>query len=102
MAHEMTLYTANDQRIFVREEGKRGRQVALLIHGWSSSWYAMSALLPLLSKRRHCLAVDLPGYGQSPPGPEPASIAGYADLLAALIREVTDQPVLLVGHSMGA
>ena len=101
MAYEMTLYTIDDQRIFVREEGKVGRQVALLIHGWSSSWYAMSPLLLLLSKRRHCLAVDLPGYGQSPPGPEPASIAGYADQLAALIREVTDQPVLLVGHSMG-
>ena len=101
MAYEMTLYKVDDQEIFVREEGKQGRQVALLIHGWSSSWYALSPLLPLLSKRRHCLAVDLPGYGQSPPGPEPASIAGYADLLAGLIREVTDRPVLLVGHSMG-
>jgi pimeloyl-ACP methyl ester carboxylesterase len=101
MAYEMTLHKVNNQEIFVREEGKQGRQVALLIHGWSSSWYALSPLLPLLSKRRHCLAVDLPGYGQSPPGSEPASIAGYADLLAGLIREVTDRPVLLVGHSMG-
>jgi pimeloyl-ACP methyl ester carboxylesterase len=101
MAYEMSLYKVGDQELFVREEGRQGRQVVLLIHGWSSSWYALSPLLPMLGKRRHCLAVDLPGYGQSPPGPEAASIAGYADLLAGLIQEVTDRPVLLVGHSMG-
>jgi pimeloyl-ACP methyl ester carboxylesterase len=101
MGYEMTLYNINGQKIFVREEGKSTRPVALLIHGWSSSWYAMSPLLPWLHKRFHCLAVDLPGYGESPPGPKRAAIAGYADLLADLVREVTDRPVLLVGHSMG-
>lgn len=101
MGYEMTLYNINDQKIFVREEGKSTRPVALLIHGWSSSWYAMSPLLPWLRKRFHCLAVDLPGYGESPPGSKRATIAGYADLLADLIRAVTDRPALLVGHSMG-
>ncbi len=101
MAYEMTLYNVKGQRIFARKEGKSARQLALLIHGWSSSWYAMSPLLPLLRKRFRCLAVDLPGYGESPPGPERATIAGYAELLAGLIRDVTDRPALLVGHSMG-
>jgi pimeloyl-ACP methyl ester carboxylesterase len=102
MNHEMTFYTINEQPIYVREEGAAQHPVALLIHGWSSSWYAMSPLVPLLSsKRYHCLAVDLPGYGQSPPGPGRATIAGYADLLAGLIQTVSDKPVVLVGHSMG-
>lgn len=101
MAYQMTLYNVNNQEIYVREEGRPNRQVALLIHGWSSSWYAMSPLLPMLSKRFRCLAIDLPGYGKSPPGSERATIAGYADLLAALIRDITERPVVLVGHSMG-
>jgi pimeloyl-ACP methyl ester carboxylesterase len=91
MAYEMSLYKVGDQELFVREGGRQGRQVVLLIHGWSSSWYALSPLLPMLGKRRHCLAVDLLGYGQSPPSLEAASIAGYADLLAGLIQEVTDR-----------
>ena len=101
MAYDMTRYTINDQPLFVRQEGRESRQLALLIHGWSSSWYALSPLMPLLNKRYRCLAVDLPGYGESPPLPERVTIPKYADLLADLIRSVTDKPVVLIGHSMG-
>lgn len=97
----MPTYIVEGHRIHARREGPYNAQVALLIHGWSSSWYALSPLLPLLSKRFSCLAVDLPGYGNSPALPHRATIAGYADLLAELIRDVTDGPVVLIGHSMG-
>jgi pimeloyl-ACP methyl ester carboxylesterase len=97
----MTLYNINGQQIHVHEEGSPTGKVALLIHGWGSSWYAVSPLLPLLRQRYRCLAVDLPGYGASPHGPGRTTIAGYADLLTSLIGEVTTQPVVLVGHSMG-
>jgi len=96
-----TVYTVGEQRIHVREESPHRKTVALLIHGWSSSWYALSPLMPQLRERYRCLAVDLPGYGESPPGSQRATMAGYADLLAGLSRQVTDQPVVLVGHSMG-
>ena len=94
-------YMVRGQPIHVVEAGKPGRQVALLIHGWSSSWYATSPLLGLLAQRFHCIAVDLPGYGQSPPLKERTTIPGYVELLADLIQEVSEGPVVLVGHSMG-
>ncbi|MCP4428314.1 MAG: alpha/beta fold hydrolase [Chloroflexi bacterium] len=94
-------YNVGGQKIHVVEAGKPGRQIALLIHGWSSSWYATSPLLGLLAQRFHCIAVDLPGYGQSPPLEERTTIPGYAELLADLIEEISDGPVVLVGHSMG-
>lgn len=97
----MATFTINGQRVYAREEGHQHQQVALLIHGWSSSWYALSTLIPLLSKRFHVLAVDLPGYGNSPPMSRRATIDGYADLLADLIQEVSDNPIVLIGHSMG-
>ncbi len=97
----MPVYNINGQNIHVIEEGTPGRQVALLIHGWSSSWYAMSPLIGLLSQRFRCLAVDLPGYGQSPRLPERTTIPQYADLLAELIARFSDGPAVLVGHSMG-
>jgi pimeloyl-ACP methyl ester carboxylesterase/CRP-like cAMP-binding protein len=97
----VTTFNVNGQQLHVIEKGLRNRQVALLIHGWSSSWYALSPLLELLSLRFKCLAVDLPGYGKSPPLPGRTTIPAYADLLAELIAQVSDGPVVLIGHSMG-
>ncbi len=97
----MPIYKINGQELHVVEEGSPKRQVALLLHGWSSSWYALSPLLGLLSQRFRCMAVDLPGYGESPPPPDRITIPLYADLLAEFIAQVSDGPVVLVGHSMG-
>lgn len=97
----MSIYVLRGQPIHVVEEGHPHRQVALLVHGWSSSWYAMSPLLGLLSRRYRCLAVDLPGYGKSPPFPHRTTIPAYADLLAELVAQVSTGPVVYVGHSMG-
>jgi len=95
------FYEINGQKIYATEEGNPNLQVALLVHGWSSSHYAMSPLLGLLSQRFRAIAVDLPGYGKSPPPGERATIPAYADLLADFAEQVTDSPVVLVGHSMG-
>ena len=97
----MAVYHLNGQELHVVEKGPPVRQVALLIHGWSSSSYALSPLLELLSLRFRCLSVDLPGYGKSSSFPNRTTIPAYADLLAELIAEVSDGSVVLVGHSMG-
>src|SRR5262245_59535336 len=61
----------------------------------------MSPLLPMLSQRFNCIAVDLPGYGESPRLSKNTTIPEYAVVLAKLIEEVSDGPVVLIGHSMG-
>jgi pimeloyl-ACP methyl ester carboxylesterase/CRP-like cAMP-binding protein len=97
----MGTYTIDGVRIYAREEGPRQAQLALLIHGWSSSWYALSPLLPLVSRRFRCLAIDLPGYGNSERLPRRTTIPRYVEILSQLIQELTDSPVVLIGHSMG-
>lgn len=97
----MPTFTVNGQRIYARVEGPASGQLALLIHGWSSSWYALSPLMPLLSRRFRCLAVDLPGYGNSPRPNKTITIKRYANTLAELINQLSERPAVLVGHSMG-
>jgi pimeloyl-ACP methyl ester carboxylesterase len=97
----MRMIDVHGQPVHIVEQGKPSRQIALLIHGWSSSWYAMSPLIDLLSQRFRCISVDLPGYGNSPPLPRRTTIADYVDLLADLVDQLCDSPVVLVGHSMG-
>jgi pimeloyl-ACP methyl ester carboxylesterase/CRP-like cAMP-binding protein len=99
--HAMTTYTVGGQQINVRQEGPLDAPVAVLIHGWCSSWYTWKPLLPALSKRFRCLAIDLPGFGASPAAPDAPTIGRYAELVAELITQVSDRSVLLMGHSMG-
>jgi len=95
------IYNVNGQEVHAVQAGKTNRQIALLIHGWSSSSYALNPLLGLLSQRFSCIAVDLPGYGKSPRFQERTTIPMYVELLADLLEDISDGPVVLVGHSMG-
>lgn len=98
----MPVYNINGQDLHTVEEGNPNRQKAILIHGWSSSSFAMSPLSSLLSQRFHCISVDLPGYGNSPPFEEETKIPMYANLMADFIEQISpDGPIVLIGHSMG-
>ncbi|MEF3274547.1 MAG: alpha/beta fold hydrolase [Chloroflexus sp.] len=97
----MEVFSIDGTRIHALDVGPRQAQLAILIHGWSSSSFAMSPLIPLFSRRFRCIALDLPGYGESPPLRERATIGRYAQLVARLITELSDHPAVLVGHSMG-
>jgi pimeloyl-ACP methyl ester carboxylesterase len=98
----MALYTINDQDIYLEETGPQNAPYAFLIHGWASSSYTWKPILPALSRRYRCIAIDLPGFGRSPVPSHPPTIPWYADLIARLIDYFSpNQPVLLLGHSMG-
>lgn len=95
------FYSINGQDIHVQEVGPEHGPIAILIHGWSSSWFTWKPILPSLSKRYRCIAIDLPGFGKSPAPAERPTIAGYADLVAQIIMQFSDRAVLVLGHSMG-
>lgn len=98
----MTMYTIDDQQIYVEEHGPAAAPLAVLIHGWSSSSFTWAPLLPDLSRRYRCIAIDLPGFGQSPDPERKPTIVWYAKLVADIItRFGHERPALVLGHSMG-
>lgn len=97
----MAVYTVDGQPVYVQESGPPNGPLAVLIHGWSSSHFTWKPILASLSRRYRCIAVDLPGFGQSPPPPRPPTIAGYADMIAEIIEHASDRSALVLGHSMG-
>ncbi len=72
----------------------------LAIHGITSS----SRSWPFLAQEldRPVVAPDLRGRGRSNRLPGPVGLVAHADDCAAVLRAVTDEPVVVVGHSMGA
>lgn len=74
----------------------------LLIHGWASSSRMWQRLMNDLSKEYRCVAVDLPGFGESDkPGEAWYSIDNYVSIVARLIEALGLQAPAIIGHSMG-
>ena len=69
------------------------------IHGITSSSRSWSLLAQELD--RPVVAPDLRGRGRSNALPGPVGLVAHADDCAAALRAVTDEPAVVVGHSMG-
>ncbi|MFS0735202.1 alpha/beta hydrolase [Microbacterium sp. 1P10UB] len=85
----------------VAESFGRGARTFLLIHGLGMGRLAFRGLAGQLRGRGRFIAVDLPGYGAAPEPERTLTMARTADLLAALLRDSGEGPVVAVGHSMG-
>ena len=73
----------------------------VLVHGaWHAGW-SWEKVVPLLEGRGHeVVVVDLPGHGDNDAPVSEVTLAAYGDHVATVLDE-QDEPVVLVGHSMG-
>ncbi len=75
---------------------------ALFVHGLGGSSQNWSALMPLLADRLAGEALDLPGFGHSPPPDDGNySVAGHARAVVRLLESEGRGPVHLFGNSLG-
>ncbi|MBV9310750.1 MAG: alpha/beta hydrolase [Solirubrobacterales bacterium] len=75
----------------------------VLIHGIGSHWQVWEPVLKALEREREVLAVDLPGFGDSP-APDrgmPPGIASQTRLLLEFLEDVGLQSPHVAGNSMG-
>lgn len=72
----------------------------LLVHGLGGSWSNWMAVGAGLAEAGRVAAVDLPGFGSSPPGPDFA-LATHARAVEELLRTWEWSDVTLIGNSMG-
>ncbi|VXB59859.1 Hydrolase [Nocardioides sp. AX2bis] len=73
----------------------------LLVHGLGAGWRSWSPVLDALAESREVIAVDLPGFGETPPLTGEVSIATLTDSVADFIREQGLDGVSTAGQSMG-
>jgi pimeloyl-ACP methyl ester carboxylesterase len=71
----------------------------LLVHGIGMSKEVWRPVMPLLARERDVVALDLPGFGASPPGPR--TVAGLADAVAAFAGELGLDGWHVAGNSLG-
>lgn len=92
-----------DGAVFGTSSGE-GPPRTVLLHGWRRSSGDFAAVARALADAGVAsVALDLPGFGATPPPPDAMGARGYADALVPLLAEVAagSSPPVLVGHSFG-
>ncbi|MEU5920116.1 alpha/beta hydrolase [Streptomyces sp. NPDC047141] len=85
-----------------RPGNRPGLPPALYVHGLGGSSQNWSALMPLLADLVDGEAVDLPGFGDSPPPDDgDYSVTGHARAVIRLLDAGGRGPVHLLGNSLG-
>jgi len=85
-----------------RPPAREGLPPALYVHGLGGSSQNWSALMPLLDGLVDSEALDLPGFGDSPPPDDGNySVTGHARAVIRYLDAVGRGPVHLFGNSLG-
>ena len=80
--------------------GRRGTPI-ILIHGLGNSAEVWAALMWELSKEYLVYALDLPGFGKTPPAPEGTNIQTHVLYLERFLDALGYPRASLVGNSLG-
>jgi pimeloyl-ACP methyl ester carboxylesterase len=81
----------------------QGEGETLLLIPYTSADHACYAFqLPAYTQHFRCVAIDLPGSGESDTPPGPYSTEGYADQVASFLGAVGIEQAHIVGMSLGA
>ncbi|MEA2177014.1 MAG: hypothetical protein QOG77_311 [Solirubrobacteraceae bacterium] len=81
--------------------GDPGRPPLLLGHGIGMSHRAFDEVVPALAESFDVVAVDLPGFGESPPLAAPATMRALADACAATMASLGFDRFHVAGNSLG-
>ncbi|HSW07130.1 alpha/beta fold hydrolase [Aquabacterium sp.] len=81
--------------------GDAAAPAVLLLHQTPRSWREYREVLPLLGEHFHALAMDTPGFGDSAPLRDAASIEAWAALAVELLDALAIPRAHVVGHHTG-
>lgn len=95
------LRAYGDGNLFGEPYGE-GPVRVIWLHGWARRGQDFSAVAKELAERGVAsVALDLPGFGVSPPPAQAGGARDYAAWVLATLSDIGDGPFVLVGHSFG-
>lgn len=93
----------------VSVDGQSARLVELgsgepvvVLHGWGGRVESMAPVLSCFARDRRVLALDLPGFGESPAPANAWGTADYASFVRRVLGDAGVEEADFVGHSFGA
>ncbi|MDX1497404.1 MAG: alpha/beta hydrolase [Salinisphaeraceae bacterium] len=92
--------TANGDKLHYRVHGEGGTAI-LMLHGLSQSGRTFNGMLEALTADRQVIVCDLPGHGESY-RPSAYHAEQMVEDVASLLHAITDEAVVVYGHSLGS
>jgi pimeloyl-ACP methyl ester carboxylesterase len=90
-----------DGPLRIVEYGDGRGPLFVCVHGLGGSALDWQVLAPRLAARARVVALDLPGFGDTPLGRRTTTVAELQGLLDRFLDRYAAGPVVLVGNSMG-
>jgi len=78
-----------------------GSPALVFVHGWSCDGSYWSNQVPAFARSHRVVAVDLGGHGQSGTNRADWTMQTFGSDVAAVVKTLELDPVILIGHSMG-
>ncbi|HVC66045.1 MAG TPA: alpha/beta hydrolase [Acidimicrobiales bacterium] len=81
--------------------GPAGAPLLVGVHGLGGSHLNWAAVAPYLTDRYRLQAIDLLGHGRTPTAGRTPDVAGHVALLAGTLAVLSEDPVVVLGNSLG-
>ncbi len=99
---QLSWHVVQDRRVNVLDTGEvSGEAPLVFIHGHSACWQHWLEQLPHFARTHRCIALDLPGFGESELPRDGISMSGYARIVDEILQRLGVDAACVVGNSMG-
>jgi len=95
-----TVKSADGSPIVYGVRGQ-GEPVIVFVHCWTCNHTFWDAQINYFSKRHRVVWLDLAGHGESGSRRQQYTMQAFGQDVAAVVKQIDAQKVILVGHSMG-
>ncbi len=73
----------------------------IILHGWGCSKDTVQSITDHISKTHRAYALDMPGFGETPPPNEVFGIERYTQVVEKFCKKLNIENPILIGHSFG-
>jgi pimeloyl-ACP methyl ester carboxylesterase len=91
----------NNLAVEYEDQGNRGGNVMLFLHGWKNNLHSFDLIVPDLLLSCRIVRLDLPGFGGSEMPSIDWDLDDYVDFVGAFTKKVGIRCDVLIGHSLG-
>ncbi|MGD1929379.1 MAG: alpha/beta fold hydrolase [Leptolyngbyaceae cyanobacterium] len=93
------MWQRSHQKLSLTNQGN-GQVTLVFLHYFSGAAASWQWVTDHLKADFHCVALDLPGFGDAPPLAEP-SLENYSAFIQTALSQLGIDRLVLIGHSMG-